>query len=302
MKRTVDLSKIMHEQLDLNSSPIKVKWCDYDHFTYPWHFHSEYEIVYILKSSGMRFVGNSIEFFSDGDLVLHGSYLPHMYRNEDGYYNHHPDWRVYSVIVQFSHDFFRHAIQNYPEFYSIRQLLKRSSTGIYFRNVKGVNESIRKLLVQLLSLKGLSKLLAFVEILSLMSQSSDIKLLNNNDDMSGAAYINSDLRITKVLSYLTKNGYKSMTLTDVSEYAGMNESAFCRYFKQKTGKTFTEFLIELRVNYACKLLLEGRLTISQICYECGFNNLSNFNRQFKKICNCAPTVYIHEFGYLPVRH
>jgi AraC-like DNA-binding protein len=292
----------MHEQLDLKGSPIKVKWCDYDHFTYPWHFHSEYELVYIIKSTGIRFVGNSIESFSDGDLVLHGSFLPHMYRNDDSYYNNDPNFRVHSIIVQFSHDFFNHAIHHYPEFYPIKQMLKRSVAGVYFGNNKNSNRKIRELLVKLLRQKGLSQLLGFINILSLMSHSSDIRMLNSNEAVAETAYVHTDQRIEKVLSYIIKTGYHSLTLNAVAKYADMNKSAFCRYFKKKTSKTFTQYLIELRVNYACKLLLEGRLTISQICFECGFNNLSNFNKQFKKTFHYTPTDYIREFGYLPDRH
>jgi AraC-like DNA-binding protein len=286
----------MHEQLDLTGSPVKVKWCDYDHFTYPWHFHGEYEIVYVLKSTGMRFTGNSVETFSENDLTFHGSFLPHMYRNDDVYYNGDSTLRVQAVIVQFSSDFFYHAINHYPEFYPIKQLLKRSVAGIYFNNEKGINENIRKQLVKLLDLKGLPRLLAFIEILLLMSKSPNIRLLNNNSDISETIYARNDNRIAKSLSYITKQGYQSLRLKDVADYSGMNASAFCRYFKGTTGKTFTQYLTELRINYACKLLLEGRLAISQICFECGFNNISHFNKQFKKLRHCTPTDYIHAFG------
>ncbi|MDR1863966.1 MAG: AraC family transcriptional regulator [Bacteroidales bacterium] len=297
MKKTKEL-KIMHEQLDLSGSPIKVKWCDYDHFTYPWHFHSEYEIVYVLQSTGMRFAGNSIEAFSEGDLVLHGSFLPHMYRNDDIYYDRIPNLRVYAIVVQFSSDFFHHAVHHYPEFYAIRELLTRSSAGIYFEKKEGMNARIRKLMEQLLKLKGLERLLTFIRILSLMSRSPDIRLL---DDSHAAEqiYARHDDKIAKALAFITKNGYQTIRLVDIAEHSGMNPSAFCRYFKEKTGKTFVRYITELRINYACRLLLEGKFTVSQICFECGFNNLSNFNKHFKKIHRYTPSDYVKEFGHAP---
>ena len=150
MKDKID---IMYEQLGLTSgSPIKVKWCDYNYFKYPWHFHDEYEIVYIIKSTGTRFTGNNIEPFSDGDLVFFGSLLPHMYRNDDAYYQNNPELRVHAITIQFSKDFFNHAILNYPEFLKIKELLQMSRYGISFDTTP--NAPIRHHIEQLPRKKG----------------------------------------------------------------------------------------------------------------------------------------------------
>lgn len=283
----------MHEQLGLvDGSPLKIKWCDYDYFKYPWHFHGEYEIVYVIRSSGTRFVGNNIESFSDGDLVLLGSFLPHMYRNDESYYKNNPDLRVHAITIQISKDFFNHAFQYYPEFKQIKSLLETAKYGICFE--KSANDAIRKRIKSLLKLSGLPRLLECVNILSMMSKSKQKRVLSDESaDMYPMTY--SDARIAKVLGRLHRDYYKSIRLKEIADLSNMNEAAFCRYFKEKTGKSMIRYVNELRIGLACKLLLGGELSILQIGYECGFNTLSNFNRQFKQITGKTPTEYLEMF-------
>lgn len=287
--------KLMHEQLNLSTgSPVKIKWCDYDHFKYPLHFHSEYEIVYILESTGKRFVGNNIEPYAEGDLVLLGSFVPHMYKSDPNYHQKNENLRVHAIVLQFSKDFFLYAMEQYPEFYKIRDLLEKSQAGIYFSNCKK-NELIRRRLRRALVVRNIDLLIECIKILSLMSETEEKTLLNED-------YINHipdnqyhDPRIIKILSWLHKQYIEPLSLQDIAEKAGMNKAAFCRFFKKKTGKTCFEYITELRINYACKLLKEAKLPVTQICYETGFNNISNFNRQFKKITQFTPTNYLQEF-------
>ncbi len=288
------MAKIMHEKLNLSSgSPIKIKWCDYDYFKFPWHFHEEYEIVYIIKSTGTRFVGNNIELFSSEDLVLLGSSVPHMYRNDIQYYQNDPERRVHAITIQFSKDFFHYSLQQYPEFTQIKNLLEEAKYGIYFD--KKANHQIRKKIYQALQLEGLDLLLETIRILALMSQSKEKRLLSDENENNLTDTGISDPRIIKVKAYLHREYTNNITLKKIADIAGMNESAFCRYFLEKTSKTCFQYINELRVTYACKLLLEKRLTITQICYEAGYNNISNFNRQFKKITGYTPTEYTLKF-------
>ena len=292
-----DEIKIMYEQVGLtNGSPLKVKKCDYDYFKYPWHFHDEYEIVYIIKSTGTRFAGNSIEPFSDGDLVFFGSLLPHMYRNEDIYYRGNPSLRVHAITIQFSKDFFNHAILNYPEFLKIKELLEMSRYGISFDTTP--NAPIRRHIEMLPNKTGLDRLMACIHILSMMSRTTHKRKLNDDSiDLRLPAY--GESRIYKVLGRLNRDYIHNINLDDIARTAGMNTSAFRRYFKEKTGKSTLQYISELRIGYACKLLLMGELTVTQICYECGYNNISNFNRQFKKITRFTPSEYIEEFKRNP---
>lgn len=289
------MAKIMHEKLNLSSgSPIKIKWCDYDYFKFPWHFHEEYEIVYIIKSTGTRFVGNNIELFSDEDLVLLGSSVPHMYRSDIDYYQNDPKKRVHAITLQFSNDFFQHSLQQYPEFAKIKNLLEDAKYGIYFE--KKANMQIRKKISEALHLEGLDLLLETLRILSLMSHSREKRLLSDEMEEHMTDTDINDSRIIKVKAYLHREYTRDIALKTVADIAGMNISAFCRYFLEKTSKTCFQYINELRVTYACKLLLEKRLTITQICYEAGYNNISNFNRQFKKITGFTPTEYMLEFN------
>jgi AraC-like DNA-binding protein len=285
----------MHEKLNLSSgSPVKIKWCDYDYFKFPWHFHEEYEIVYVLKSTGTRFVGNNIELFSDEDLVLLGSSVPHMYRNDIQYYQNDPKYRVHAITLQFPKDFFQHSLQQYPEFFQIKCLLEDAKYGIYFE--KNGNKAIRKEMTNALQLNGLDLLLETVKILSLMSQSREKRLLRDESEETLAIINDRDPRIIKVKAFLHREYTKTISLQNIADIAGMNISAFCRYFQEKTSKTCFQYINELRITYACKLLLERSLTVTQICYEAGYNNISNFNRQFKKITGYTPTEYMLEFN------
>lgn len=293
------MNRIMHENLNLDiGSPVKIKWCDYDYFKFPLHFHDEYEIVYIIKSTGTRFVGNSIEPYSEGDLVLIGSSVPHMYRSDPQYYKNDSTLRVHAITIQFAKGFFSHGINEYPELNRIKNLLTTAKRGVYFD--KQANQHIRTRIVRALSLKGLPLLLECIQILSMMSNSIRVTLLNQEDAESTSEFIEADTRLIKVLSLIKQEYNRQLTLKEIAGVAGMNQSAFCRFFHEKTGKTFIHYINSLRISYACKLLQEKRLSITDICYECGFNNISNFNRQFKEITKHSPTEYINEFNRPPL--
>ncbi|HHV85254.1 MAG TPA: helix-turn-helix transcriptional regulator [Petrimonas sp.] len=289
------MTNLMHEQLNFSTgSPVKIKWCDYDYFKFPLHFHSEYEIIYIINSFGKRFVGNSIESYSDGDLVLLGSYLPHMYKSAPDFHQNNSNLRVKAIVLQFSNNFFCCAIENYPEFNKIKKLLDESRYGIVFKDCKEA-DLIKKRLKKALNLKNIDLLIECIKILSLMSDTEKKELLNEDYFENSFDSQFNDPRIIKILTFINNHYSEPINLEDIADKAGMNKSAFCRFFKEKTSKSCIEYINELKVTYACKLLREGKLSISQICYEVGFNNISNFNRQFKKITNFTPSDYLLEF-------
>ena len=284
--------KMMHEQVSFAPlSLLKVKWDDFPHFTYPWHFHREYEIVYILKSSGKRFVADSVEPYREGDITLVGSNLPHFWKSDSpGESDLEP--RVNAIVVQFHTDFFREEIQFYPEFHAINELLKRSAKGIHFSHP--TSEKIGKMMKRLLKLNGLERILHFIKLMDFMARSEHYRILASKgyvlEDQKEVAQ-----RLDKILHFITTNYQRKITEEEVANRAGMSTVAFCRYFKEKTGKGFSHFVTEMRIGYACKLLIENDLSISQICFECGFNNLSNFNRRFKKQTGQTPGGYQQQF-------
>ena len=284
--------KIMHEQVSFAPrTMLKVKWDDFPHFTYPWHFHSEFEIVYVLKSSGKRFVADSVESFQEGDITLMGSYLPHFWKSDvpDGI---EEGSRVNAIVVQFHKDFFRDEINSYPEFHNINELLKRAARGIHFNKTSG--EKIGKMLKRLLKLNGLERMLYFIKLMDTMGRTENYRIL------ASKAYLleeHKELnnRLDKIMHFINTNYQRKITQEEVATKIGMTTAAFCRYFKGKTGKGFIFFINEMRIGYACKLLIENHLSISQICFECGFNNISNFNRIFKRQTGYTPGEYQQQF-------
>ncbi len=282
--------KIMREQVTFPPrTMLKVKWDDFPHFTYPWHFHSEFEIVYILKSTGKRYVADSIEPFGDGDITLLGSNLPHFWKSEgtDG-----EDNRVNAIVVQFHKDFFREEINTYPEFHRINELLKRAKRGINF--TKPESDKIGRLLKRLLNLSGLERMLYFIKLMDAMARTENYKLLASKGyQLEEHKELNS--RLDKIMHFINTNYQRKISQDEVATRIGMTTTAFCRYFKEKTGKGFIYFVNEMRIGYACKLLIENHLSISQICFECGFNNLSNFNRMFKRQTSFTPGEYQQQF-------
>jgi len=283
----------MHEQLNLKGKDaITIKWDEFPHFTFPWHFHPEFELVYIMKSFGKRFVADHVEDFSEGDLVLLGSNLPHFWKNDEIFFNNDPRYMVNAIVIHFSPDFFGHQIEDYPEFYQIRKLLNLASRGISFS--RQVSDQMSPRLKKLLKLKGLERTLFFLKILDKLALTDDFKLLAGETYRSDL-YDWSSNRLDKVMHLINSNYRETIKLETVAGNIGMNPSAFSRYFREKTGKSFTGFVLEMRIGYACKLLIEGNHSISQICFESGFNNLSNFNRCFKRLTALTPVRYRDQF-------
>ena len=286
-------ANIMHEQLHLvGGSPIKIKQCNYDYFKYPYHFHMEYEIAYIHKGYGTLYAGNSINSFDDDFLVLFGSNYPHMFKSHQDFYDQAPKLRTHAIIIHFQEDFLKDSRKYYPEFNSINQLLTNSQYGATF-GLKG-NEPLREKVRNIPHATGLKRLIELIDILYLMGQSANVSFLGQQKEKD--LLTTKDERLVKVLSKINTEYHKEIHLEEIAEIAGMNPSAFSRYFKQKTSKTLTRYINELRVNYACELLIEERLSISQIAYECGFNNISNFNRQFRNITSFNPSDYVKKFS------
>jgi AraC-like DNA-binding protein len=287
-------SAIMHEQVQLpGGSPIKVKWNHIPHFTFPWHFHPEYEIIYIIESSGKRFIGDSMEIFSPGDLILIGSQVPHFFKSDNIFHQQKTDLEVNAIIIQFTQSFLHEAIENYPELHSIRELLKKAQQGICIK--APANREITKKIEQLYYQKGFARFMGLIDILHQMSQSPERYLLSTETTRFTQQTDSTD-RFHKLLHHINKNYQQTLTLEDTASRFGMNTSAFSRYFKQKTGQSFIHYINNMRIAYACKLLQGGKYSVSQACFECGFNNISNFNRFFKEIMKMTPSEYLKQLG------
>ncbi len=282
------MKKAINEQLGISeSSPIKVRFFSYQHFTYPWHFHSEYELIYIKKGRGTAFVGNGLVRFNDDVCLFMGSNLPHYMRSDKEYFVEDCNLLVEGVIIQFEKDFMNYAIANYPHFDSIRNFLKQSIKGYFFYNLSHSN--LDALIQKLVNTEGVERICNMLELLDKMSVNKHYKFINTAKTVE--IEHKSISRIDKVLSFLNQHYTRHITLTEIASVAAMNQTAFCRYFKGEMGKSFKNFLIEMRINYACKLLLDDSLNISQVSSSCGFDSTPYFNTCFKKVNGTTPSSY-----------
>lgn len=271
-----------------SNSAITVKRNSYPNFLKLWHYHQELELVSIIKSSGTRFIGDSIKKFQPKDVVLIGRNLPHMWLNDPQYFEENSTLKAEAISIHFKEDFLGDVFLNLPEMKSVLQLLKKAEQGVQFINV---SKKLRQLIEQLNTESGFNKTYQFIAILHELSIYNDYTLLASSGYVNSLQQEDSALS-NQVIAYIFKNFNKEISLKKVAEISKMNTSAFSRSFKRVHRKTFSKYVNEIRIGYACKLLIENELNISAIAYETGFNNLSNFNRQFKMIKKTSPSAYI----------
>lgn len=252
-----------------------------------WHYHPEYELLYISQSNGIRFVGDSVEHFSSGDLVLVGANVPHLWRNDYSYYDSRNNKFVKTVVVKFFKDFIGDNTFDLPEFIEINKMLSDSKYGISFKGqiVKVLHDD----LMRIECMSSTDQHISLLTILHKLSTSTDKYLLSSTDmrqyTPKGAH------RIDRVLRYISDNYAKAISLEDISEIACMTPNSFCRFFKKKTNKSFTAFLNEVRIRNASRLLVQETLPVNDVCFLVGYNSITNFNKQFKKIMGTTPKQY-----------
>ena len=263
------------------------------YLSWGWHYHPEIEICLTKQSTGQRFVGNSIEPFSDGDLVLLGENLPHAFVNDPIFKEGRSELHVITYVVQFRKDCLGNLFFELPELNDVKVLLELAKKGIQFTGKS--RDELAAMTEKLLDLKGFSKLLHLLEILKLMASTGEKRTLNRFAIDRSLSYKNKDTtRISAVYDYVIRNFQKPISLSSMADVANLTENAFSKYFKKRTSKNFSTFLNEIRVEESCKMLISDKYTISQISEACGFTNLSNFNRQFKKITGTTPRAYRKE--------
>ncbi|MFS8616297.1 MAG: helix-turn-helix domain-containing protein [Solitalea sp.] len=260
---------------------------DYPWYPTPWHYHPEYEIVLVTESRGKRFIGDSITDFEAGDLALIGPNLPHLYRNDAEYYEEQSTLRARSIVIHFLEDSIGHDVLRLPEAGRIRKLLEQSESGIQFESA--ARDEIARKLHELLGLNGFARWLKFMEILHIMAECPGQTLISG---AGMAAYNEKDQeRLQQVLEFMMTHFREDIRLEQAADLANMAPAAFSRYFKFRTRKTFSTFLLELKTGFAAKLLTQTTKSVAEICYESGFNNLSNFNRHFKAFYRMQPLQY-----------
>lgn len=268
-----------------------VKFFDYKYYPTPWHFHPEYELVLVTESVGKRFIGDRVTEFKPGDLALIGPNLPHLYRNNSEYYEETSALRAKSIVVHFQESSFGDNFSKIPETKKLRELFRKCERGLHI--VGQTNKEVTQLLMELLALTGFARWLKLLEILQLLSESGECEYISAHA-INGKSELESE-RLNKVMEHVTNNFTEQIYLLDMANLVNMTTSSFSRYFKQRTRKSFASFLTEIRLDHACKLLIEGSESISEICFKSGFNNLSNFNRQFSNTYGINPLAYRKQY-------
>lgn len=264
-----------------------VKYFDYPYFPTPWHFHREYELVLVTESTGKRFIGDQITDFKPGDLVLLGPYLPHTYQNDPHYLEKRTDLRAKSIVVHFREDSFGDNFFALAETQRILSLLNRSFNGL---SITGdTNKIISSMLYELVEAKGFSRWLILSEILNILSLSEDLQPICNG--IITAKNDTETTRMNKIIDFVVRNFTREITIAEISDMVSMAENSFSRYFSCRTRKSFTAFVNEVRLNHSSRLLIETSKSVTDVSLESGFNNLSNFNRQFRAKYNNNPLTF-----------
>jgi AraC-like DNA-binding protein len=273
------------------SESFVVKFFDYHYYPTPWHYHPEYEIVLVTESTGKRFIGDHITDFGPGNLAFIGPNLPHLYRNDSPYYKTDSGLRAKSIVIHFLEESLGKDFLGLHESEPLRLLFDRSVKGIDI--VGETNKLISKKLEELLALQGLSRWLKLVEILNILAETNEYKTISRHA-IKGQHEKDND-RLNKVIELVMQSFHQEIWLEDVAEAVKMSAPSFSRYFKLRTRKTFSDFVAEIRLGHASKLLQEDQLSIAEVCFACGFNNLSNFNRQFKLFYQTSPLAFRKQF-------
>jgi AraC-like DNA-binding protein len=249
------------------------------YFQFKWHYHPEFELTYIVKGNGYRIVGNSYEPYNDGDLVLLGSNLPHTWSGKaDG------DVNSDAVVIQFSSEFISPFLE-LNESLLIKKMLESSLRGINF----DPDEQLVAKIIEITETNGVDRILKLISILDILSK-KQIKLIAPNT-FHNVVSKKSEVRINKVCLFIQNNFQNKIYLKEVADLIYLTESNFCKFFKKATGKTYSDYVNEIRVNEASRLLIQSDNTISQISFECGFETLSYFNRVFLNKKGTTPSVY-----------
>ncbi len=255
------------------------------HIVVPWHYHPEYELIYIEKSQGTLIVGDCIDKFKDGDMIFLGPNIPHVMKNEGAYYQKNPDLSVTAKVIHFKKEILGESLLDLPEFHKVKFFLKNSGQG--FRIHGKTKTSLIKLFADLHESKGSERIILLLKILNVLSKSEELSVLASEAFVESFKH-SSNQKLYQIYEYVSKNFQQKIDLESAAKVANLSKTAFCRFMKSKTNKTFSEFLNEMRINYAKKLLVDGKLSMAQIAYECGFNSPSYFNKQFKSYTGHTP--------------
>lgn len=291
----------LRKDLEPVGSSFTVKELNEPHFDPNWHFHPHYQLFLVEQGTGTRFIGDSIKPFAPGDLVFLGPNLPHLWRSDQAYFDKQSDLTTKGIVVYFTEDFLGVDFLKKQEMVPLRHLFDQARQGLEWMGpTRNQTETALKNLAR--QPVGFERVISLLTLFNDLSHATDYRHLTSPTytnivkpaETDGAAY----RRMQLVHDYVLGHFPDDLSLDTIADLAGMTPPAFCRYFKTRANKTFSEFVSEVRIGHACKLLIGGKLNITQISFESGFRTLSNFNRQFKDITGQTPSGYVKTYRQL----
>lgn len=270
------------------SRQFRVKEVDEYFLNSPFHFHDTCEIVLIEEGYGKRIVGDHIEEFEEGDMVLMGPNLPHIWQTDNVFYHKRRDLRVKATVIYFAPELVLSLIAGTPEAEVITELFAKASRGLLIKHA--THARMLELIAQIAASEGLKRFSLFLEAVDLLAHSEDYDCLAS-DHYRNPMTVKDAGRFNDVYHFLMTNFHREIPLDEVAAVAKMAPTAFCRYFKARTQKSFVSFLQEIRISHACKLLRQDELSVLEVAMESGYNNLVNFNKCFRNITDQSPSGY-----------
>ena len=256
-----------------------------------WHYHPELELHYLIKGEGVRFIGDNISNFSDSEIVLLGENLPHKWHcRQDG--SHNIQRGVEAIVLHFSSNFMGNDMLLLPEARLLPLLFEKAKKGMVITNES--RDKLIPLIETASKAENLDRLIALLSILQVLSETKDYYQITREQSFYQSDKYETE-RLNIVCSYTMANYSQHITLEKIAGISNLTATSFCRYFKLMTNKTYYDFLTEIRINHACYFLIEDKMSIEQIADKCGFYNISNFYRQFKKVIGVTPLTYKREY-------
>ncbi|MEQ7799721.1 AraC family transcriptional regulator [Pedobacter sp. ASV1-7] len=258
-----------------------------------WHYHPELELHYVIKGEGVRFIGDNISNFAEGEMILLGENLPHTWRCKDEYFQSRPDINVEAMVIQFLPDCLGKYLLNLPEAYLIPKLFEKAKSGMMINGK--AKEKLAELMRSSLEATNLDRIIIMLNILKTLAETDEFETIVTAKANFYQSSESETARINRICNYTMTNYKNDITLEEIASLSNLSITSFCRYFKLMTKKTYYDFLIEIRVSHACRFLIENKLPTEMICFDCGFNNVSNFYRHFKKVTGMTPLDYKRKY-------
>ena len=282
------MRKALHKSSIPESKTFLLKELNDAHFDPVWHAHSEYQLFVVLEGTGTRFIGETVNAFRPGELILLGPHLPHLWRSDERYFDRNSGERAHGIVLYLDEHFPGNEMVDKDEFLQVRKLLQRARHGIQFTGRK--KDDAIELMREMLTHEGMESIVLLFKLFHQLSG------LRNSETICHSAYQepyqkNEAQRMNIVYDHVMKNFSRQIPLAELAALVHMTPSSFTRYFTTRNNKTVCDFLKEVRIAQACKRLTDTDDLIADISYTCGFNTFSNFNVQFRELVGCRPSEY-----------